>query len=105
MNSYGDLADDYYVNMNLSTEMALPTARETVLGFFERLQKSFPKMRNFYTRENGDFVLEEDKEQGHYRWIAIEPRRVCSGYVNPPNVDSAMEQHRLVLQLRRRSRY
>ena len=27
MNSYGDLADDY---MNLSTEMALPTARETV---------------------------------------------------------------------------
>lgn len=99
MNSYGDLADDYYVNMNLSTEMALPTARETVLGFFERLQKTFPSMRNFYTRENGDFVLEEDKEQGHYRWIAIEPRRVCSGYVNPPNVDSAMEQHRLVLQL------
>ncbi len=56
-------------------------------------------MRNFYTRESGDFVLEEDKEQGHYRWISIESRRVCSGYVNPPTIDAAMEQHKLVLEL------
>ena len=99
MNSYNSLADDYYANMNLNTEMALPSSRETILGFFERVQKTYPSMRNFYTRESGDFVLEEDKEQGHYRWIAIEPRRVCSGYVNPPDVESAMEQHRLVLEL------
>lgn len=99
MTSYNSLADDYYVNMNLNTEMALPAARETILGFFERVQKTYPTMRNFYTRESGDFVLEEDKEQGHYRWISIESRRVCSGYVNPPDVDSAMEQHCLVLQL------
>lgn len=99
MNSYHSLADDYYANMNLNTEMALPTSRETILGFFERVQKTYPTMRNFYTRETGDFVLEEDKEQGHYRWITIEPRRVCSGYVNPPDVEAAMQQHRLVLQL------
>jgi len=99
MTDYSSLADDYYVNMNLNTEMALPGARETVLGFFERVQKTYPTMRNFYTRESGDFVLEEDKEQGHYRWIAIEARRVCSGYVNPPNVEAAMEQHQMVLQL------
>ena len=99
MNDYDSLADDYYANMNLNTEMALPASRETILGFFERIQKSYPTMRNFYTRESGDFVLEEDKEQGHYRWIAIEPRRVCSGYVNPPDIESAMEQHRLVLEL------
>lgn len=99
MNSYHSLADDYYANMNLNTEMALPASRETILGFFERIQKTYPTMRNFYTRESGDFVLEEDKEQGHYRWITIEPRRVCSGYVNPPDVEAAMEQHRLVLEL------
>jgi len=99
MNSYNSLADDFYVNMNLNTEMALPAARETILGFFERVQKTYPTMRNFYTRESGDFVLEEDKEQGHYRWISIESRRVCSGYVNPPDIESAMEQHRLVLEL------
>jgi hypothetical protein len=56
-------------------------------------------MRNFYTRESGDFVLEEDKEEGKYRWITIEPRRVCSGYVNPPSVETALEQHKLVLEL------
>ena len=99
MHDYHSLADDFYLNMNLNTEMALPSSRETILGFFERIQKTYPTMRNFHTRENGDFVLEEDKEQGHYRWITIEPRRVCSGYVNPPNTEAAMEQHRLVLEL------
>ncbi|MGQ0634463.1 MAG: hypothetical protein ACT4QC_07630 [Planctomycetaceae bacterium] len=99
MTDYSNLADDFYVNMNLNTEMALPAARETILGFFERVQKTYPTMRNFYTRESGDFVLEEDKEQGHYRWISIESRRVCSGYVNPPGINAALEQHKLVLEL------
>ncbi len=99
MHAYGSLADDHYVNMNLNTEMQLPAGRETVLGFFERVQKAYPAMRNFYTRENGDFVLEEDKEQGHQRWLSIEPRRVCSGHVNPDGVQSATDQHMLVLQL------
>jgi hypothetical protein len=99
MHPYDGLADDYYVNLNLNTEMQLPSARETVLDFFGRVQKSYPSMRNFYTRENGDFVLEEDKDQGHQRWLSLEPRRICSGYVNPTNPEAAVEQHRLVLQL------
>jgi hypothetical protein len=99
MNRYNSLSDDFYVNMNLSTEMELPTNRETVLHYFERLQKKYPTMRNFYCREKGDFVLEEDKDQGHYRWSTIESRRVCSGQVNPTSVDEALEQHRLVLEL------
>jgi hypothetical protein len=99
MNIYESIADDYYINMHLNTEMQLPAQRETVLGFFERLQKSYPSMRNFHTRETGDFVLEEDKEQGHYRWVSIESRRICSGYVNPPHPDAALEQHLLVLDL------
>ena len=99
MNAYDSLADDYYVNLNLNTEMQLPQGRETILGFFERVQKQYPTLRNFYTRENGDFVLEEDKDQGHQRWLSLEPRRICSGHVNPQNPDDAVEQHALVLQL------
>ncbi|MFN0199707.1 MAG: hypothetical protein ACKVT0_23375, partial [Planctomycetaceae bacterium] len=99
MLDYGDLADDFYVNLNLNTEMQLPAARETILGFFERVQKTYPSMRNFFTRESGDFVLEEDKDQGHQRWLTLESRRVCSGYINPPNIDAAFDQHELVLQL------
>lgn len=96
---YGSLCDDFYVNMNLGTEMELPANRETVLHFFERVQKTYPTMRNFYSRERGDFVLEEDKEQGSYRWCTIEPRRVCSGQVNPESIDEAMQQHKLILEL------
>jgi hypothetical protein len=93
MNRYSSFCDDFYVNMNLSTEMELPTNRETILHFFERVQKKYPSMRNFFCREKGDFVLEEDKDQGHYRWSTIETRRVCSGYVNPASIEDALEQH------------
>ena len=99
MNRYSSLCDDFYVNMNLGTEMELPANRETVLHFFERIQKTYPTMRNFYCRERGDFVLEEDKDQGNYRWCTIEPRRVCSGQVNPDSLEGAIEQHKLVLEL------
>lgn len=96
---YSQLADDFYCNMNLCTEMPLPAARETILGFLERVQKTYPSMRNFFTRENGDFVLEEDKEGGQQRWLSIEPRRICSGFLNPTSIDDAMEQHELILDL------
>lgn len=99
MNLYADLADDFYCNMNLCTEMQLPNGRETVLGFLERVQKSYPSLRNFFQRDNGDFVLEEDKESGQQRWISIEPRRICSGALNPAQIDDAIGQHELVLEL------
>ena len=98
MDALATLADDFYVNCNLNTEMRLPEGRETTLQFFERVRKKYDTMRNFYTRDNGDFVLEEDKDRGHQRWVSLEPRRVCSGYINPPDVDDAFEQHALVLQ-------
>jgi hypothetical protein len=41
MNPYNSLADDYYVNMNLSTEMELSGSRETILHYFEQMQKKF----------------------------------------------------------------
>jgi len=99
MNPYSSLCDVFYVNLNLSTEMDLPGNRETILHFFERIQKTFPVMRNFYCRDRGDFVLEEDKDRGSYRWCTIEPRRVCSGHVNPESIQAALEQHGLVLDL------
>ena len=93
MNRYQSVSDDFYINMNLSTEMELPGSRETVLHYFERIQKKYPAMRKFYCRDKRDFVLEEDKDRGQYRWATVEPHRVCSGQVNPPTLDSALEQH------------
>ena len=99
MNPYSSLCDDFYVNMNLSTEMELPNNRETILHYFERIQKTYPTMRNFYCREKGDFVLEEDKDGGQYRWCTVESRRLCSGQVNPRSIDEVLAQHKLVLEL------
>ncbi|MBI86288.1 MAG: hypothetical protein CMJ81_24085 [Planctomycetaceae bacterium] len=99
MNRYSGLSDDFYINMNLNTEMELPSSRDSVLHFFDRLQKQYPTMRNFYCRDRNDFVLEEDKESGKYRWSSVELRRVSSGQVNPPTVEHALEQHDLVLDL------
>jgi hypothetical protein len=99
MNRYNTGADDFYVNLNLNTEMELPTARDTVLHYFEQMKKAYPELRNFYTRENGDLVLEGDKERGAYRWLAIEPRRLCSGQVNPESLEEAYSQHELMLDM------
>ena len=98
MDRYSSLCDDFYVNMSLNTEMELSTNRETILHYFERLQKQYPTMRNFYCRDKRDFVLEEDKDGGRYRWCTVENRRICSGHVNPDSIDLVMDQHRLVLE-------
>ena len=99
MSRYATFSDDFYVNLNLNTEMELPGSRETILHFFEQVQKKYPRMRNFYARDRGEYVLEEDKDRGHYRWASVDSRRVCSGHVNPETTDSALAQHRLVLDL------
>ena len=99
MTLYGSLADDMYMNVNLATEMELPGHRETVLHFFECVRKKYPTMRKFHARDKRDFVLEEDKEQGRYRWVAVEPRRFCSGHVNPASIEDALDQHRFLLDL------
>jgi hypothetical protein len=99
MNRYSSLCDDFYINMILSTEMELPANRETILHFFERVQKNYPSMRNFFCRDHGDFVLEEDKDPASHRWCTIETRRICSGSLNPESLDAAMQQHRLILEL------
>ena len=99
MNSYSSLCDDFGIYVYINTRMELPNKRETVLHFFDSLQKTFPQMTDFDCRENGDFVLEEDREQGSYRWIGLESRRVCSGYVNPPSVEEADKQHERVLEV------
>jgi hypothetical protein len=100
MNPYSSLVcDDFSVFVYVNTKMELPTRRETVLHFFDSLQKTFPQMTDFDTRENGEYVLEEDREQGSYRWVTLEGHRFCSGYVNPPGLEEVDVQHERVLEL------
>lgn len=99
MSQWNSAADDYYVNLHLNTEMDLPHGRDTVLHFFEQMRKAYPELRNFFTKESGDLVLEGDKESGRYRWVAIEPRRLCAGQVNADDLQDAYALHELVLDV------
>ena len=98
MNPYGSLCDDFGVYSYLNTKMELPSGRETVLHFFDSLRKTYPQMTDFDTRDNGEYVLEEDREQGSYRWVTVDSRRLATGYVNPPEVEAADAQHEHVLE-------
>jgi hypothetical protein len=99
MNPYTSLCDDFGVYVYLNTKMELPSGRETILHFFDSLQKTFPQMTDFECRDSGEYVLEEDREQGSYRWVTLEPRRLCSGFVNPPTLEMADGQHERILEL------
>jgi hypothetical protein len=100
MNPYSSVVcDDFSVFVYVNTKMELPTRRETVLHFFDSLQKTCPQMTDFDTRESGEYVLEEDREQGSYRWVTLEGHRFCSGYVNPPSLEEVDKQHERVLEL------
>jgi len=97
--SYASLCDDFYVNMNLNTELELPTQRDTILHFCDCIRRKFPKMNTFYQRETGEFCLDENREAGSYRWVTIERDRICSGSVNPDSLESVDEQNRFILEL------
>jgi hypothetical protein len=97
MSKFSDICDDHYINLNLSTETSIPHERTSVMFFFEQLRKRYPAMKNFYSRDKNDFVLEQDKDGGSYRWVTLENKRLCSGFVNPESVADAMEQHHSIL--------
>lgn len=99
MHRFGSCSDDFYINLNLNTEMELNAGRESILHFFEQMRKRYPTMANFYGRERGEYVLEEDKDRGHYRWTTVEKKRLSSGYVNPESIEDALDLHGLVLEL------
>lgn len=94
----GDIADDAFINMDLLTTLALPKSRDTILHFCEAVQRRFGLMTSLFQRDNGDFVLEGDRESGRYQWMEIQSRRFTAGYFNPPDVKSAYELHRWLLE-------
>lgn len=97
-NPYASFCEDYYINMRLGSQMPLPHGRETVLHFFEQLQKGFPAMSRF-RRGDGEMSIEEDRNAAGYRWVTLENKRLSSGHVNPDDIDQSLRLHQTVLQM------
>jgi hypothetical protein len=98
-NPYSSFCEDFYVNMRLGSQLNMPHQRETLLSFFERVQKEFPSMTRFRKNENGELNLEEDRSGHHYRWVSLEAKRLTAGHVNPPSVADALRLHQFLLEL------
>src|SRR5688572_16528067 len=97
-NPYSAFCEDFYVNMRLGSQLALPNSRETLLHFFERIQKAYPSLTRFRKTEGTEFNLEEDRGGQGYRWISLEPKRLSAGHVNPPCVEESLKFHSLLLE-------
>ncbi len=94
---FANLTDDFFVNITLQTTLPLPRGRESVLHFFEAVQKQFQAMTTFYQREGEEYVLEGNRDNGTYPWLELQRNQMTAGYFNPPNLETARHFHRWLL--------
>ena len=98
-NAYSSLCDDFFLDTFVNTELDVPIQSDTVLAFFERVQKQYPAMGCFSRRDNNEYSLEEQRSSGQYRWVSLELDRVGSGIVNPVDFAEVYTQDKFVLGL------
>ena len=98
-NSFGSFCDDFFVDMSVNTQLDLPTQRETILAFFERVQKQFPSLNNFSRRETGEYSLEHEEQGQRSRWVSLELDRITAGWAEPEQLRQAYEFQVAVLEL------
>ena len=97
-NPFGAFCEDFYVNMRLGSQLNLPHNRETLLHFFERVQKQFPGLTRFRKNESNELNLEEDRSNESYRWVSIETKRISAGHVNPSSIEESLKLHTMLLE-------
>jgi len=98
-NPFSAFCDDFYINMRLGSQLNIPNHRDTLLHFFERIQKDFPGLTRFKRHESGEYSLEEDRSTNAYRWLSLEAKKLSSGHVNPDEVDEPLKLHKKILEL------
>lgn len=96
--SFGALCTDFYMNLELTMKLPLPTERETVVHMFDGIRARFADMVKFRPYD-GEISLESPRDDGEYRWASIQNKSLRSGHVNPKTMDSGYELHELLLQI------
>lgn len=98
-NSYAALCDEFYINMRLGTQMKLAGDRATVIAFFERMQRLYPRMVNFHQDpKHSECSIEESRNDNSYRWLSTESNRVSSGFLNPSDPADAYAYNKSVVE-------
>ena len=98
-NNFGSFCDDFFVDMCVNTQLDLPTQRDTILAFFERIQKQFPQLSSFSRRETGEYSLEQEEQGQRIRWVGLELDRITAGWAEPEQLKHAYAFQVEVLEL------
>src|SRR5690606_32258526 len=96
--SFSSVCDDFYINMRLATQLPLPHNRETILHFFERIQKRFPEMTRVRKDDNGALATAESRDNDSSRWVTLAAKRLCAGHVHPASLEDALKVHSMLLE-------
>ncbi|MEN6384234.1 MAG: hypothetical protein ABFD79_03455 [Phycisphaerales bacterium] len=96
--SYSSLCDDFYVDMYINTRFDLPSDRDILLTFFERIKKQYPSM-TILNREGTEYSLEESSRSEHNRWVSVDSDRLGGGSSNPVSFQQAFELPKFVIDL------
>jgi len=97
--SYSSLCDDFSVEMYINTKFDLPSERDTLLAFFDRVRKQYPAMTSLLRDNNSEYCLEEDRCAGQNRWVSLDVDRVGVGFLNPPSFEQAFELNSFIADL------
>jgi len=96
---FSTVCDDFHVSCRLFLKLDLALERETVLHFFDRVRKEFPRMRRFRRRENRRLILEEDAEDDvSRRWLRLESRSLRFGHFGPPDTGAVRRLSAVILE-------
>jgi hypothetical protein len=98
-NNFGSFCDDFFVDMCVNTQLDLPTQRDTILAFFERIQKQYPQLGSFSRRETGEYSLEQEEQGQRMRWVSLELDRITAGWAEPEQLKNAYAFQVAVLEL------
>ncbi len=97
--SFGSFCDDFFVEMCVNTQLDLPTQRDTILAFFERIQKQFPPLSNFIRRDTGEYSLEQEEQGQRVRWVSFDVDRIIAGWAEPQDLKAAYDFQVAILEL------
>jgi hypothetical protein len=84
--------------MYINTRFDLPSDRDTLLTFFERIKKQYPSM-TLLNREGTEYCLEESSQSEHNRWASVDADRIGAGSANPIAFEDAFALPKLAIDL------
>ncbi|MCE5340750.1 MAG: hypothetical protein LLF92_06435 [Planctomycetaceae bacterium] len=96
--SYNSFCDDFYVDMYINTRFDLPSDRDILLSFFERIKKQYSPM-TILNRDGSEYSLEESSQSELNRWASVDSDRLGAGCANPTTFQEALDLPKFVIGL------